>query len=170
MPPWRKEFLDIQATINFAFILKCVPDMTETYSQMYREDKCSEHSWIIWSVEPNGWVFVYELSGFGFKSSCSHLIFRISACFEQGVPSHFGNYRVWIHSQMRKWHDKNVQSNAPYRKVLSTQLNHLVTWAKCLSVRLQTKWFWARIQLQSLNLQILRLCSARSSLTSGNYK
>ena len=22
---------------------------------------------------PNGWVFLYELSGFGFESSCSHL-------------------------------------------------------------------------------------------------
>ena len=49
-PALSKEFLDIQATINFAFILKCVPDMTRTYSQMYHEDKYSEHSWIIWSV------------------------------------------------------------------------------------------------------------------------
>ena len=23
-----------------------------------------------------------------------------------------GNYRVWIHSQTRAWHDKNIQSNA----------------------------------------------------------
>ena len=144
--------------------------MTRTYSQMYREDKYSEHSWIISSVQPNGWVFVYELSGFSFESSCSHLIFRISACFEQGVSSHSGDYRVLIHSQNRTWHDKNIQSNEPYRKLLSTQLNHLVSWAKCLSVRLQTKWFWARVQLQSLKLHILRLCSARSSLTSGNYK
>ena len=49
-PALSKEFLDIKATINFAFILKCVPDITRTYSQMYREDKYSEHSWIIWSV------------------------------------------------------------------------------------------------------------------------
>ena len=27
----------------------------------------------IWPVWPNGWVIVYELSGFGFESSCSHL-------------------------------------------------------------------------------------------------
>ena len=26
----------------------------------------------IWPVWPNGWVFVYELSGSGFESSCSH--------------------------------------------------------------------------------------------------
>ena len=45
----------------------------------------------------NGWMFVYELSGCGFESSCSHLNFRFCSCFEQGVPWHSGNYRVWIH-------------------------------------------------------------------------
>ena len=29
---------------------------------------------------------VYELSGSGFESSCSHLNFRFRSCFEQGVP------------------------------------------------------------------------------------
>ena len=61
---------------------------------------------IIW---PNDWVFVYKLSGSGFKSSCSHLNFRFCACFEQGVPCHSGNYRVWIHSETHMWHDKNIQ-------------------------------------------------------------
>ena len=28
---------------------------------------------VLVSVWPNGWVFVYELSGSGFESSCSHL-------------------------------------------------------------------------------------------------
>ena len=36
-----------------------------------------------------------------FESSCSHFTFRFRACFEQGVLSHSGNYRVWIHSQTR---------------------------------------------------------------------
>ena len=36
--------------------------------------------------------------------------FRFRACFEQGVPWHSGNYRVWIHPEMRTWHDKNIQS------------------------------------------------------------
>ena len=31
------------------------------------------------------------------------------ACFEQGVPWHSGHYRVWIHSEMRTWHDKYIQ-------------------------------------------------------------
>ena len=58
----------------------------------------------------NGWVFVYELSSCGFESSCSHLNFRFRASFELGVPWHSGNYRVWIHSEARTWHDKNIQS------------------------------------------------------------
>ena len=71
--------------------------------------RVSEWIWL------NGWVFLYELSGSGFESSCSHLNFRFHVCFKQGVPSHPGNYRVWIHSETCTWHDQNIQSNAPYR-------------------------------------------------------
>ena len=67
-----KEFLDIQATIEWRFTLKRVRDMTRTYSQMHHADKYSEHSSIIWPVWPNGWVFIYHLSGSEFKSNCSH--------------------------------------------------------------------------------------------------
>ena len=90
------------------FTLKCVLDMTRTYSQKDRGDKYSEHSSIIWSVWPNVWVFVYKLSGYGFESSCSQFNFRFCSCFEQGVPWHSGNYKFCIHSQMRTWHDKNI--------------------------------------------------------------
>ena len=62
-----------------------------------------------WSVWINGWVFVYQLSGSGFESSCSQLNFRFRACFEQGVPWHLGNYRRWIHSETHTWHEKNIQ-------------------------------------------------------------
>ena len=65
-------------------------------------------------VWPNGWVFVYELSGSGLEPSCSHLNFRLPACFEQGVPWHLGSYIVWIHSETRTWHDKNIQSYLKY--------------------------------------------------------
>ena len=37
--------------------------------------------------------------------------FRFCVCFEQGVPWHSGNYGVWIHSETRTWHDKNIQFN-----------------------------------------------------------
>ena len=42
-------------------------------------------------------------------SECSHLTFRFRACFKQGVLSHSGNYGLWIHSEARTWHDKNIQ-------------------------------------------------------------
>ena len=164
-PASSKEFLDIQATVECGFTLKFVRDMKKTYNQMHRTDKYSQHWSIIWPVWPNGWLFVYELSGCGFESRCSHLMFRYGACFEQGVPWHSGNCRVWIHSQTRRWHEKNIQSNAPYRWVLTTQLNHLASLAKWLSVRLRMKWLWVRVPLQSLNHQIWRLLRARSFLT-----
>ena len=41
----------------------------------------------------------------------------------------------------------------------------IISLVKWLSVRLRTKWFWVRVQLQSLHLQISRLLRARSSLT-----
>ena len=135
---------------------------------MYRTDKYSQYSSIIWPVWLNGWVFVYELSGCGFESSCNHLNFRFRACFEQGVPWHSGNYRVWIHSETRTWHDKN-HSNAPYRLVLTKQFNHLASLAKWLSVRLWTRWLWVRIQLQS-NKKVISLITEQTFLrTSINF-
>ena len=77
------------------------------------------------SVWLNGWVFIYEISGCGLKSCCSHSNFRFHACFEQGVCWHSGNYRVWIHSETGMWYDKNIYSNALYREVFTIQLNHL---------------------------------------------
>ena len=139
--------------------------MKRTCSQMHRTDKYSQHSSIMWQVWLNGWVFVYELSGCGFEYRCNHLNFRFHACFEQGVHWHSGNYGVWIHSEPRTWHDKNIHSNAAYRQVLTTQLNHLANLAKWLSVRFWTKWLCVRVPLQSLKLQISRLLLARSSLT-----
>ena len=46
-----------------------------------------------------GWVLVYELTGCGVRSTCSHLKFRFCVCFEQGVPWHSGHYRMRIHSE-----------------------------------------------------------------------
>ena len=76
---------------------------------MHHTHKYSQHSPIIWPVWLNGWVFVYEWSGCGFESNCSHLNFRHRTCFEQGVPWHSGSYRIWIHSEMRTWLDKNIK-------------------------------------------------------------
>ena len=50
----------------------------------------------------------------GFESSCSDFTFRFRACFEQGVPWHSGNYRVWIHSENAyvTWQEHTVLWNA----------------------------------------------------------
>ena len=104
--PKRKEFLDIQATIECGFTSKCIRDMTRTYSQMHHTDKYSEHSSISLA---KCWVFIYELSGFGFESSCSHLNCRFCTCFKEGVPWNSGNYRMWIHSETHTWHGKDSQ-------------------------------------------------------------
>ena len=74
---WRlllaTSYLTLRQTIECRFTLKLVRDMIITFSQMDRTCKYSQHSSIIWPVWINGWVFVYELSGCGFESSCSHL-------------------------------------------------------------------------------------------------
>ena len=57
-----------------------------TCSQMHGTNKYSQHSSVILQLWLNDRVFVYELSGCGFQSSCSHLNFRFRDCFEQGVP------------------------------------------------------------------------------------
>ena len=56
-------------------------------------------------------MFVFELSGSGFESSCSHLNFRFRACFEQRVPWHFYNYRVdSLWSAYVAWQEHTVSS------------------------------------------------------------
>ena len=114
-PVLSKEFLDIQATIECGFTLKCVRDMITRYSQMHRSNKYSKHNSIIWPVWPNGWVVVYKLSGFGLESRCNQLNLRCRTCLDEWVRLHSTKYRVQIHSEMRTWHDNKIQSNALYK-------------------------------------------------------
>ena len=88
---------------------------------------------------------------------CCRLNLRYHACFEQRFPWHSGNCRMQNHLKTCMWHDKNSQPNAPYRYVLTTQLNYLSPLAKWLSVRLRTKSLWVRVSLQSLKLRLSRL-------------
>ena len=53
-------------------------------------DKYSQHSSNIWPFWQNGRVFIYELSGCGFKSHRCHLNFRYGACLEKGVTWYSG--------------------------------------------------------------------------------
>ena len=55
-----------------------------------------------------------------------------------------------------------VVSRTGFRANSNTIVASLAKW---LSVRLRNKWFWVRVQLQSLDLHISRLLRARSSLT-----
>ena len=51
-PVSSKAFLDIQTNIDCRFTLKCVRDMTRTYSQMHGTDKYNLDKWFIWNVLP----------------------------------------------------------------------------------------------------------------------
>ena len=88
----------------------------KTYSQMHRTNKYSQHSSTIWPVWLNGSVFVHELSGCGLESRCNHLNFRYCACFQQKVPWHSGNYRVWIYYETRTSHCSQMHRADKYSK------------------------------------------------------
>ena len=152
-PLSNKELPDIQVTVDCRFTLKHVLETIRTYSPMHHTNKYSKYSSVIRSVLVNGWMFVYKLNWGGFKFCCTYLIFRFRECFVQGVSYYSGNYRVYIHSEVCTWYDKNIQSNTPYRKVLAAQLNHWVSFTKWLGFCLWTKWLWVRCPLQSLKLQ-----------------
>ena len=68
---------------------------------------------IIWPVWPSGWVFVYELSDCELESchiNC-HLYFQeMVPTLRKELLDIQANYRVWIHSETRTWHDNNMQS------------------------------------------------------------
>ena len=69
------------------------------------------HCIVAWMASLAKWLSVrLRTKWMWFVSPCSYLNFRYRASFEQGVPWHSGNYRVWIHSKTRPWHDKNIQS------------------------------------------------------------
>ena len=126
---------------------------------MHRRDKYSQLTSIIWSVLRNGWVVIYELNGCCFDSTCSHSNFIYCARLEQGVPWHSGS--LW--NVCVTWQEHTVSCTVRISTHNSAQSCGSLT--KWLSVRLLTKWLWARIQLQALELDIWRLFWARSSLT-----
>ena len=59
----------------------------------------------------------------------------MAPAFIKEFPDIQTNYRDWIHSEICTWHDNKTLSNAPYRWVLTTQLNHLASLAKWLGFR-----------------------------------
>ena len=114
---FQQELLNIQAIIECGFTLKRVPDMIRTYSKTDSTDKSSQKRSVIWSVELNAFVFVYQLSACRFKSKCSQSSFRFQTCFDQGVPSqvlNLLNVLNYSHSETRTWYGKKIQWNATY--------------------------------------------------------
>ena len=68
-----------------------------------------------------------------------HVNSRYRACFEEGVPWHSGNYRVYIHSEMRTWHDNNIQGlHFPgVIKIVTTMIHYchcLIAYGKWRSI------------------------------------
>ena len=83
----RKCLLDAGANIT----VKRIRDVIRTCSQMHGTDMYSEHSSNIWSIWPNGWVFIYKLSGSGYESSSSHLNIRFGSQLGQMLECSFTN-------------------------------------------------------------------------------
>ena len=61
--------------LNYVILMIELSDSNwkRTQNHLIRKRTLNHLAKLIWPVWPNGWVFVYELSGFGFESSCSHL-------------------------------------------------------------------------------------------------
>ena len=74
---------------------------------------------------------VNDLSKLTKQVRCSHLILRYRYCFEQGVPWNLGNYRVYIHSAMCMWHDKNTQAYYSVYTIYCFPLGetNLISWS-----------------------------------------
>ena len=61
------------------------------------------------SVSLSGWVFGYELSGCGFKSSCSYLISYITPASSKEFLDAQATTECRFTLKTRRWHDKNIQ-------------------------------------------------------------
>ena len=134
MPASRKDFLDIEVSIECELTLKHVRDMIGTYSQIHRTDKYSHYSSIIWPVWLNGWVFVFELSGCAFWLSCNHWNFRFGACFQQWVPWYSGSIQESIELEftlkcLRHMIGTYTQMHSAYKYLQNSSVIWLV-WLK----------------------------------------
>ena len=88
-PALIKEFYGIHAIIECGLTLDHLCIMIKTYN----------HITIFLPLWLRGDLFVDELNGCGFESSVIQSYFRFRVCFEQGIPWHSDNYRVWISSE-----------------------------------------------------------------------
>ena len=122
----------------------------------------------IWSVAPNGWVFVYELTGSWFESSCSHLNFRFRPCLEQGVPWHSGNYRVWIQSQCVRDMTR-IYTQMDHSDNFSEQLDHSAVSLNCWVFIYKLSGSGFESQWSHLNFRFRTCFEQRVTWHSGNF-
>ena len=92
--------------------------------------------------------------------SCNVTYFRSRACFEQGVPWHLRNYRVWIYSEMRTCR----ALTRPYRGLSApSQLKlaeYFPNWVfpKFLNlIKLKNKYYWFFTRAAATSEHRLRL-------------
>ena len=99
-------------------------NVKELLTQSRREicKRTRTHSYLIHKRTLNHSVFVYELSGCGFESSCSHLDFRFCACWSrQGVPWQFLAKWLSVDSLWNvcmTWQEHTVITNRLHWKLL----------------------------------------------------
>ena len=75
---------------------------------------------------------------------------------------------VRVYLESRNFHILRLlqaRSSLTFRQVWSVNsLNHFASLAKWLSVRLRTKWFWVRVQLQSLIFESIKALKIKTSM------
>ena len=103
----------------------------------------------------NGWVSVYELSGSGFESSCSHLNFRICAWFEQGVPWHSRNYRRFQPALLNLLHGIPLNAQKIFKKwwIHNYIAKFILNWDELFKVHIVLPWYpiSTRVNYQSFS-------------------
>ena len=77
------------------------------------------------------WLYILIKSRTRFRVH-PHFIVAWRNSFEQEVLWHSGNYRVLIHSETRKWHDKNIQLHACVVIIYVYVLCHIYFAIKCV--------------------------------------
>ena len=117
--------------------------MTRTYSQIHRIDKHSEHNSIIWLVWPHDWVFVYQLSGSGFESSCSHL----KIPWWSSNIYFFLDYRfVWRQRFLKKF-DRLLHKNVPVfsdNDLFIFYSNNWLSFESLFSIKTVKSWLFKK--------------------------
>ena len=118
-----------------------------------------------WPVWPNGWVFVYQLSGCGFESCCSHLkvvVFQtMHMVFYIILVLFKKNKSVWTVNL--SWHFpiwyprynkgiKKLQEQRKEKKLIKTKGKSNVSWK--LSFQ---RWWFSRLPLSEKKLATFML-------------